>query len=56
MRSSNERHQTPRRSFHVWDPEEEYVSQCKDMSGYFLNKEARPPHDHLTVFTLLACN
>ena len=36
-----DRRETP--SFHVWDPEEEYVSQCKDMSGYFLNKEV---HEH----------
>jgi len=30
-------------SFHAWDPEEEYVAQCKDVSSYFTNKEV---HTH----------
>jgi len=30
-------------SFHSWDPEEEYVSQCKEVSSYFSNKQV---HTH----------
>jgi len=37
------------KSFHSWDPEEEYVEQCIEVSQHFSKKEVHPHHEGHSV-------